>query len=91
MIELPYRGSSYSTFVVLPPEGMDIGSLIPYVNEKTYEEAMGMLAPAEVRFRMPKVKMETEMLLNDVLENMGVKTALVRGGCRCRTGGTGKA
>ena len=75
MIELPYLGSTYSMFVVLPPEGMDIGSLIPYVNEKTYEEAMGMLAPAEVRFRMPKVKMETEMLLNDVLENMGVKTA----------------
>ena len=75
MIELPYLGSTYSMFVVLPPEGMDVGSLIPYVNEKTYEQAMGMLAPAEVRFRMPKVKMETEMLLNDVLENMGVKTA----------------
>lgn len=75
MIELPYLGSTCSMFVVLPPEGMDVGSLIPYVNEKTYEQAMGMLAPAEVRFRMPKVKMETEMLLNDVLENMGVKTA----------------
>lgn len=75
MIELPYLGSTYSMFVVLPPEGIDVGSLIPYVNEKTYEQAMGMLAPAEVRFRMPKVKMETEMLLNDVLENMGVKTA----------------
>ena len=75
MIELPYLGSTYSMFVVLPPEGMDIGSLVPYVNEKIYEEAMGMLEPVEVRFRMPKVKMETEMLLNDVLMNMGVKSA----------------
>lgn len=75
MIELPYLGSSYSMFVVLPPEGTDIGGLMPYVNEKMYEEAMDMLSPAEVRFRMPKVKMETEMMLNDVLMNMGVRTA----------------
>jgi len=75
MIELPYLGSTYSMFVVLPPEGMDIGSLVPYVNEKIYEEAMGMLEPVEVRFRMPKVKMETEMLLNDALMSMGVKSA----------------
>ncbi len=75
MIELPYLGSSYSMFVVLPPEGMKIESFLPYVNENVYDEAMKMLAPVEVKFRMPKVKMETEMLLNDVLMNMGVKTA----------------
>ena len=75
MIELPYLGSSYSMFVILPPEGMKIDSFLPYVNESVYDEAMKMLAPVEVKFRMPKVKIETEMLLNDVLMNMGVKTA----------------
>ena len=75
MIELPYLGSSYSMFVALPPEGMDINMFLPYVNEDLYDAAMEMLAPVEVKFRMPKVKMETEMLLNDVLMNMGVKTA----------------
>lgn len=75
VIELPYLGSAYSMFVVLPPEGMGIGRLVPYVNENVYEEAMNMLAPVEVRFRMPKVKLETEMLLNDALMNMGVRTA----------------
>lgn len=75
MIELPYLGSTFSMFVVLPPEGMDIDDILPYVNEKVYQEAMSMLAPAEVKFRMPKVKMETEMLLNDVLMAMGVRTA----------------
>lgn len=75
MIELPYLGSTYSMFVVLPPEGMDINMFLPYVNEDLYDAAMEMLAPVEVKFRMPKVKMETEMLLNDVLMNMGVKTA----------------
>ena len=75
MIELPYLGSSYSMFVALPPEGMKIDDILPYVNENVYKEAMGMLAPVEVRFRMPKVKVETEMLLNDVLMGMGVRTA----------------
>ncbi len=75
MIELPYMGSTYSMFVLLPPEGMKIDALLPYVNENVYNEAMGMLSPAEVKFRMPKVKLETEMLLNDALMDMGVRTA----------------
>ena len=75
MIELPYLGSTYSMFIVLPPEGMNINDVLPYVNENVYNEAMSMLAPVEVKFRMPKVKLETEMILNDVLQNMGVKQA----------------
>lgn len=75
MIELPYLGSSYSMFVVLPPSGMKIDDVLPYVNETVYDEAMNMLAPAEVKFSMPKAKLETELLLNDVLMDMGVKTA----------------
>ncbi len=75
MIELPYLNSPYSMFVVLPPEGADINAMIPYLNENIYDEAMNMLAPAQVMFKMPKAKMETEMILNDVLENMGVRTA----------------
>ena len=75
MIELPYLGSTYSMFVVLPPAGMKIDDVLPYVNEGVYKEAMGMLAPSEVRFGMPKVKLETELLLNNTLQSMGVRTA----------------
>ena len=75
IIELPYLGSTYSMFVVLPPSGMKIDAILPYVNETVYSTAMNMLAPAEVKFRMPKVKMETELLLNDALMGMGVRTA----------------
>ena len=75
MIELPYRGGVYSMFVVLPPSGMRIDDVLPYVNEGIYKEAMNMLSPSQVRFSMPKLKLETELLLNDVLGNMGVRTA----------------
>lgn len=73
-IELPYEGGKYSMFVVLPPEDMKIDAMLPYLNEKIYEEAVGMLAPVEVKFRMPKLKVETEMLLNRTLQNMGAET-----------------
>lgn len=73
-IELPYQGGEYSMFVVLPPEDMKIDAMLPYLNEKIYEEAAGMLAPVEVKFRMPKLKVETEMLLNRTLQNMGAET-----------------
>lgn len=75
MIELPYRGGVYSMFVVLPPSGMRIDDVLPYVNEGIYKEAMNILSPSQVRFSMPKLKLETELLLNDILENMGVRTA----------------
>lgn len=75
MIELPYLGSSYSMFVVLPPANMKIESILPYVNEYIYKQALGMLTPSEVRFKMPKVRLETELILNDVLMGMGVRTA----------------
>lgn len=73
-IELPYQGGEYSMFVVLPPEDMKIDAMLPYLNEKIYEEAVGMLVPVEVKFRMPKLKVETEMLLNRTLQNMGAET-----------------
>ena len=73
-IELPYQGEEYSMFVVLPPEDMKIDAMLPYLNEKIYEEAVGMLTPVEVKFRMPKLKIETEMLLNRTLQNMGAET-----------------
>lgn len=75
IIELPYKESQYSMFVALPPSGVDIDKVMPYVNENVFDEALSSLSPAEVRFRMPKVKLETEMVLNDVLNRMGVRTA----------------
>lgn len=75
IIELPYKASNYSMFVVLPPQGMDVDGLLPYVSESLYTHALGMLSPTEVRFKMPKIKLETEMLLNRTLQNMGVRTA----------------
>lgn len=75
MIKLPYLDSGYAMYVVLPPAGMDPETVLPYIGESVYNMAMGMLKPEQVRFSMPKVRLETSMNLNKTLGKMGVKTA----------------
>ena len=75
MVELPYAGGRYSMYVVLPPEGMDVNSMIPYISESAFDAAMGMLDQREVILTMPKFKLETSLILNEALQDMGVETA----------------
>ncbi len=75
MVEIPYAGNRYSMFVVLPPENMTADNLMQYLGESIYEMALGMLQPRQVRFKMPKAKVETSMILNTALQNMGIRTA----------------
>ena len=75
MVQLPYAGGRYSMYVVLPPEGSDINSMIPYISESMYDVAMGMLKTTEVVLTMPKFKLETSLILNNALKDMGLETA----------------
>lgn len=73
--ELPYAGGNYSMFVVLPPAGMDADAVLPYVSESAFDAAMGMLVQRDVRLKMPKFKLETSLILNEVLQDMGIRDA----------------
>lgn len=75
MVELPYAGNRYSMFVILPPENMDTDAVMQYLGESVYEMAMGMFQPRQVKFKMPKAKIETSLILNPALQTMGIKTA----------------
>ena len=75
MVELPYEGERYAMYVVLPPRGLSLDKMISYVNENLYEQAMSMMTAQKVRLTLPKLKLETEMVLNKTLQHMGVKTA----------------
>lgn len=75
MIELPYSGGTYAMYVVLPPAGISMDKAMPYLNESVFDSAMANMASTEVRFKMPRMKLETSMSLNAVLQDMGVKTA----------------
>ena len=75
IVELPYAGGNYSMFVVLPPAGMDAEAVLPYVSESAFDAAMGMLVQRDVRLKMPKFKLETSLILNEVLQDMGIRDA----------------
>lgn len=75
VIELPYEGGRYSMFVVLPPEKVKMSELTSYMNEAVYDAALKAMAPAEVRFSLPKMRLETSIKLDPALKKMGVQTA----------------
>lgn len=75
LVELPYEGGRYAMYVLLPPEDMDINELIGYLSQESYDAAMNSLQSKEVLLKMPKVKVETSLLLNQSLQHMGIRTA----------------
>lgn len=75
MIEIPYEGDRYSMYVILPPADLNMKNIGTYLNQSVYESAVKMLAPAEVRLSLPKMKIETSLNLNKTLKSMGVVTA----------------
>lgn len=75
MVELPYKGDRYAMYVVLPAAGMDVETMLSYVNESVYDKAMSMLSPVKVKLTMPKLRLETSMVLNKPLQKMGIRTA----------------
>ena len=77
LVELPYEGGRYSMYVLLPPQDMDINELIGYLSEEAYMTALGALKSTDVLLRMPKVKVETSLLLNNSLQEMGIRTAFI--------------
>ena len=75
IIQLPYEGGRYSMFVALPPAGTDLDKLIPQITEGAFNSAIEMMRSKKVKLSLPRFKIETSMLLNKALQNMGIRTA----------------
>lgn len=75
VIQLPYEGGRYSMFVALPPAGADLDKLIPQITEGAFNSAIEMMRPKKVKLSLPRFKVETSMLLNKALQDMGIRTA----------------
>ena len=62
-------------YVLLPPPEMNVNELIGYLSQESYDAAMKSMRSTEVLFKMPKMKVETSLLLNPALQHMGIRTA----------------
>ena len=72
IIRLPYQGERYSMVIVLPE---NISEAMSHLNTSSFEAALSGLRMQEVAFRMPKFRLETSLVLDKALKNMGLKTA----------------
>ena len=75
VIQLPYEGGRYSMFVALPPAGADLDKFLPQITEGAFNSAIEMMRPKKVKLSLPRFKVETSMLLNKALQDMGIRTA----------------
>lgn len=75
LIEIPYAAGDYSMYILLPPPGMSPDDVIPHISEYALNSAIKLMAPKDVVLRMPKFTLETEMLLNEPLQKMGLESA----------------
>ncbi len=74
VIEIPYDGEEVSMFIFLP-KSLDINSINEYLNYEKFKEIKENTRREEVDVYIPKFKMETKYLLNNVLYEMGIKDA----------------
>lgn len=72
IIRLPYQGKRYSMVIVLPE---NMSEILPHLSASTFDAALAGLRMQEVAFRMPKFRLETSLVLDKALNNMGLKTA----------------
>ncbi|GLV39081.1 Serpin 88Ea [Carabus blaptoides fortunei] len=76
ILELPYKGSSASMFILLPPFVRENGveNILANLNAETFGEIVkeGNLFPKKVIVAMPKFSMERTIEMAPILERIGV-------------------
>lgn len=76
---LPYKSGDYRMALLLPAEGTDIDSLLASVSASDIEKAISGASSRKVALSMPKFKVNTTLILNDILGRMGVRRAFGAG------------
>lgn len=74
-IDLPYGDEKFSMTILLPNEQTVLDSLIDQFNKENWAGWMTSFSEAKGMLMLPKFKIEYEILLKDVLTNMGMGIA----------------
>lgn len=74
LVQLPYKGSRYSMYVLLPSSSMGVKAIEDYLTEGGVREVLSMMKPQKINLRLPKFKLEYETSLVKTLESMGVRS-----------------
>ena len=73
ILRLDYLGNA-SMYIVLPNEDVNLHDLLLGLNARKLNDDLGKLKSTEVNLRLPKFKLETNINLKNLLEQLGVDT-----------------
>ena len=74
-VVLPYKSGNWNMVVCLPAEGMDMKDFLSYVNADRFKSFMEAATMQTVALSMPKFKVNTTLIMNSLLQSMGVHKA----------------
>lgn len=72
---LPYKDGAWQMMICLPDEGADIQKLVSSVSSEMFSKAVADAEYREVALSMPKFKIDNTLILNSVLQSLGVNRA----------------
>lgn len=71
-VELPYGNQAFSMIAILPPEKGNVGQLIEYLSDVEWDSIVSNMEEKRVWLKMPRFRMECELILNESLMNVGM-------------------
>ena len=74
-VRIPYKESSFGMYMFLPDEGSDVETLIKQMSYENWEKWSSKFSSKKVVTAIPKLHIEFEQKLNDMLKNFGMTLA----------------
>jgi len=77
IVMLPYKGGKYGMLVILPSKNGSLEEVIPTLDSEYLSKIKSSFGSMKVDLSLPKFKIEAELVLNSILQDMGIKKAFL--------------
>ena len=78
-VDLPYGNGQFSMTVLLPDPGTTVDDIAAQITPQTWSQWMSSLEETTINLGLPRFTLEWEMLLNDILKQLGMVDAFGAG------------
>lgn len=78
-VRLPYGNGSYSMYVLLPHEGVNLDVLIDELDEATWENVKNRMRSCKVDLKLPRFETASDINLVDIMKSLGMERAFIPG------------
>jgi serine protease inhibitor len=90
IIDLPYGDSLFAMTILLPSSNQTVDELISNLTTESWESYISSLDYGKGTLTMPKIKLDYKLLMNDVLQSLGMGIAFSGGADFSRINGFGE-